>query len=138
MNNNKTILFRKNDGMVGELEAGNALTITGSYLSKDAAISGVNIELGVDTKGGIYLINHDDATTALFVRELKLRAGQSWYLNAPQMDRIEIATGPGGSFFLHSRQLTATDRAEIGVGDDVTHELWITDDENRGMRPPRY
>lgn len=138
MNNNKTILFRKNDGMVGELEAGNALTITGSYFNKDAAISGVNIELGVDSKGGIYLINHDDATTAVFVDQLQLRAGQSWYLNAPQFNRIEIATGAGGSFFLHSRQLTATDRSEIRVGDDVTHELWITGDENRGMRPPRY
>lgn len=135
---NKTIIFRKNDGMVGEVEPGNSLTITGSHLCKDAAISGVNIELGVDRKGGIYVINHDDAATAVFVDELKLRAGQSWYLNAPQFNRIEIATGQGGSFFLHSRQLTATDRNELQVGDDVTHELWITDDENRGMRPPRY
>ncbi len=133
----KTILFQKNDGMKGEIEPGTNITITGEYLDRANAPSGVRIELGVDTKGGIYIINHDTATTGVFVNQVQMRAEQAWYLNAPQFDDIEIANGAAGSFFLHSRQLNATDRRDLQVGDDVTHQLWITNNPER-IQPPRF
>lgn len=92
----------------GQIRNGENRVINGAVLNSSQPPAGVDILVGIDTMGGIYLLNRAAETCAVFVREMRIHPNQAFYLNAPEFDRIEIATG-AGSYFLHFRRVQKRD-----------------------------
>lgn len=118
------MIVLKNHGLV---KVNDRMVINGAFLNSSDCPKGVEIMLGLDTMGGIYLLNCTPDTVAVMVDQnqigqMKLRA-TAFYLNAPEFDRIEIATHKG-SYFLHFRRLQARDLEDTPYAWLPTDEAW--------------